>query len=68
MNFENIIQISYNKEDKDINDVEIIEIGPRFALNPIKIFDDCMKGAVLYSNEFYVSPNKVKIYIALNLI
>jgi len=53
-------QITYNKEEKDVNDVELVEIGPRFVLNPIKTFEGSMKGTVLYSNEFYVSPNKTR--------
>ena len=35
----------------------VAEIGPRFVLNPIKIFDGSFGGAVLWTNEHYVSPN-----------
>ena len=52
-------QIVYNREDKDLNDVEMIEIGPRFCLNLIKIFDGSLNGAVLYENPQFTNPNKV---------
>jgi ribosome biogenesis protein BRX1 len=35
----------------------LAEIGPRFALNPIKIFEGSFTGATLWTNENYVSPN-----------
>ncbi|CAF0703845.1 unnamed protein product [Brachionus calyciflorus] len=34
----------------------LAEVGPRFVLNPIKIFDGCFGGAVLYENPKYVAP------------
>eukprot|EP01017_Pseudomicrothorax_dubius_P030298 TRINITY_DN3768_c0_g1_i2.p1 TRINITY_DN3768_c0_g1~~TRINITY_DN3768_c0_g1_i2.p1 ORF type:complete len:300 (+),score=112.02 TRINITY_DN3768_c0_g1_i2:123-1022(+) len=36
---------------------ELIEIGPRFVLNPIKICEGNLSGMVLFLNEKYVSPN-----------
>jgi len=53
-------QIVYADEDKELGQTELIEIGPRFVLNPIKTFEGCMAGTILYSNEFYVSPNKAR--------
>jgi ribosome biogenesis protein BRX1 len=38
----------------------LAEIGPRFVLNLIKIFDSSFCGRVLYSNPHYVSPNKYR--------
>lgn len=38
-------------------DGAVAEIGPRFVLNPIKIFEGSCGGAVLWTNEHYVSPN-----------
>ncbi|XP_065898876.1 ribosome biogenesis protein BRX1 homolog isoform X2 [Dysidea avara] len=35
----------------------LIEIGPRFVLNLIKIFGGSFGGPVLYENPHYVSPN-----------
>ncbi|KAI9920926.1 hypothetical protein PsorP6_000613 [Peronosclerospora sorghi] len=38
--------------------VQLIEIGPRFVLTPIRIFDGSFGGQTLYQNEHYVSPNE----------
>lgn len=35
--------------------------GPRFVLNPIKIFDGSFGGATLWENPHYVSPGAVRI-------
>ncbi|KAE8742934.1 hypothetical protein FOCC_FOCC011486 [Frankliniella occidentalis] len=37
-------------------DGALAEIGPRFVLNPIKIFDGSFGGATLWENPHYVSP------------
>ena len=61
------IQIVYNKEDKDLDDVELVEIGPRFLMNPIKIFDGCMSGSTLFLNNKFKSPNAVLLLNELSL-
>lgn len=38
----------------------LVEIGPRFVLNPIKIFGGSMSGATLWENQHYVSPNALR--------
>jgi len=40
--------------------LELIEIGPRFTLEPIKIFEDFMGGKTIYANELYVSRLEIK--------
>lgn len=35
----------------------LVEAGPRFAMNPIKIFSGSFGGQTLFENPFYVSPN-----------
>ena len=37
----------------------MVEIGPRFALNIMKIFDGSFSGSVLYANADFVSPLEV---------
>lgn len=37
-------------------DGALAEIGPRFVLNPIKVFDGGFSGATLWENPTYVSP------------
>jgi len=34
-----------------------VEIGPRFAMNPIRIFGGSFGGMTLWENAAYVSPN-----------
>nr|CAG4640928.1 EOG090X07MB [Eulimnadia texana] len=36
---------------------QMAEIGPRFVLNPIKLFEGSFKGATLWENPDYISPN-----------
>lgn len=40
----------------DQNEASLAEIGPRFVLNPIKIFDASFSGATVWENPDYVSP------------
>lgn len=41
---------------------ELVEIGPRFVLNPVKIFAKSFGGETLWDNPHYVSPAKVISY------
>ncbi|XP_022693530.1 ribosome biogenesis protein BRX1 homolog [Varroa jacobsoni] len=41
-------------------DGSLVEIGPRFCLNLVKIFDGPFSGAVIYTNPHYVAPNKMR--------
>ncbi|KAJ7526823.1 hypothetical protein O6H91_16G024500 [Diphasiastrum complanatum] len=43
-----------------LDKMTLIEVGPRFCLNPIKIFSGSFGGQTLYENPFYVSPNLVR--------
>ncbi|WAR24312.1 BRX1-like protein [Mya arenaria] len=38
-------------------DGSLAEIGPRFVLNPIRMFEGSFGGPTLYTNPHYVSPN-----------
>jgi len=53
-------QIIYNQEEKDLSDVDLVEIGPRFALNPIKIFDGTLSGVTLFQNGVFKAPAAVR--------
>lgn len=50
------------KEDEinDINDLTLVEIGPRFVLTPIVILEGSFGGPKIYENKEYVSPNIVR--------
>jgi len=52
-------QLSYGvaAEGKGPGDMLLAEVGPRFVLNPIKIFAGSFGGAMLWENPTYVSPN-----------
>ena len=38
----------------------LVEVGPRFCLEPIKLFAGSCGGRVLYDNADFVSPNAVR--------
>ena len=38
----------------------LIEIGPRFCLQPIKAFDGTMGGEALWQNSIYITPSKLR--------
>ncbi|KAG8912974.1 Ribosome biogenesis protein brx1 [Tulasnella sp. 408] len=40
--------------------MSLIEIGPRFVLTPIKIFEGAFNGAVVYRNEEFIAPAKLR--------
>ena len=40
--------------------MSLIEIGPRFVLTPIRIFEGAFSGATVYSNPEFVSPAAVR--------
>jgi len=41
-------------------DMSLEEIGPRFVLTPIIIFEGSFSGPVIYENREFVSPNVVR--------
>lgn len=54
-----MIQVK-EKEGKNKEELVLIEVGPRFVLNPIKILSGGFSGAPIYENPNYVSPNLVQ--------
>lgn len=38
----------------------LVEIGPRFIMNPVKIFENSFSGATLWENPEYVSPARYR--------
>lgn len=51
-------QIFNKHSEKRFDQLELVEIGPRISLNVLKIFDGCLSGKVLYSNEFFLNPDQ----------
>ena len=46
--------------DKKKDALSLVEIGPRFALVPIRLLSGCFRGDTLFANEAYVSPNMAR--------
>jgi len=46
--------------EKTETDIALVEIGPRFVLTPIIIFEGSFSGPVIYENKEFVSPNVVR--------
>lgn len=44
-------------EDVNVDDLTLVEIGPRFVLTPIVILEGSFGGPKIYENKEYVSPN-----------
>lgn len=53
-----IVDTSADKENSQ--DISLVEIGPRFVMTIVRIFEGSFGGRVLYNNEKYVSPNTVR--------
>jgi len=54
-------QIVYPVNEKDpIEGIELVEIGPRFVLNPIRIFAGSFGGPTLYQNPSYQTPTELR--------
>ncbi|XP_047307009.1 ribosome biogenesis protein BRX1 homolog 1-like [Impatiens glandulifera] len=56
-------QISAPQSELDqgsLDKMTLVETGPRFCLNPIKIFGGSFGGPTLFENPFYVSPNQIR--------
>jgi len=45
--------------NKKKTEKQLVEIGPRFVLEPIRILDGSFEGEVLYNNDSYVSTRNV---------
>ncbi|XP_047341846.1 ribosome biogenesis protein BRX1 homolog 1-like [Impatiens glandulifera] len=43
-----------------LDKMTLVETGPRFCMNPIKIFGGSFGGPTLYENPYYVSPNQIR--------
>ena len=52
-------QVKWSEDRKNPDDHDLAEIGPRFCLQPIRIFEGAFGGKTLFENSEYVSPNEV---------
>lgn len=53
-------QITEDAEPESGKDPTLVEIGPRFVLNPIRILSGGFGGATLWENPKFVSPNTLR--------
>lgn len=53
------VVVPLDKKKVDPESLTLVEVGPRFCLNPIRIFDGAFGGRTLYESPTYVSPNAV---------
>jgi ribosome biogenesis protein BRX1 len=57
--FRNYQLVRKDPEDPKAGNV-LVEIGPRFCLNPIRVFSGSFGGSTLWTNNTYESPNEVR--------
>jgi len=58
---ENAKEANLEKKQQGITEnTSLVEIGPRFVMNPIRIFRGAFGGQTLYQNPDYVSPNDIR--------
>ena len=48
------------KQSGQNQSTSLVEIGPRFVLNPVRIFRGSFGGQTLYRNPDFVSPNEIR--------
>ncbi|KIY92755.1 hypothetical protein MNEG_15208 [Monoraphidium neglectum] len=54
------VVLPLDKKRVDADNATLVEVGPRMALQPIRIFDGSFHGATLYENPAFVSPNLLR--------
>lgn len=58
---ENALEKHLTKKQSGLEHLtSLVEIGPRFVLDPIRIFRGSFGGQTLYQNEHYQSPNLLR--------
>ncbi|PNH10674.1 Ribosome biogenesis protein BRX1 [Tetrabaena socialis] len=57
-NYQLVVPLDKKRVDPDNS--SLVEVGPRFCLNPIKIFSGSFGGPTIYDNPSYTSPNAVR--------
>jgi hypothetical protein len=63
--FYKILHSSLDEQQKRDAGTELVEVGPRFTLEPIKIFAGSFGGSIIYQNNSYVPPRVVSIVVFL---
>ncbi|CAG8619173.1 13361_t:CDS:2 [Funneliformis caledonium] len=55
-----VVEKDLKSSDTKVNDknISLVEIGPRFVLNVIRIFEGSFCGASIYANPEFITPNQ----------
>ncbi|KAF8334239.1 Brix-domain-containing protein [Cantharellus anzutake] len=43
--------------------MSLVEIGPRFVLTPIRVFEGAFNGATIYTNKGFITPASIRISV-----
>lgn len=54
-----------NSIEEDDDDLQLIELGPRFIMTPVLILEGCFGGPKIWENENYVSPNRYRSFMKM---
>jgi ribosome biogenesis protein BRX1 len=55
-------QVVYPPNEKDsLANIELVEVGPRFVLYPIRVFSGSFGGKTLYKNPEYITPTQLRV-------
>lgn len=54
------VVLPLDKKRADASNATLVEVGPRAAFQPIRIFEGAFGGPVAYENPEYVAPNAVR--------
>jgi ribosome biogenesis protein BRX1 len=54
-----------NDMDNIDDDLQLIELGPRFIMTPIVVLEGCFGGPKIWENDNYVSPNKYRSFMKM---
>ena len=54
------VVLNDEKAKTNLDNLQLVEVGPRFVLNPVNIFSGSFKGKVLYENPQFISPNTMR--------
>lgn len=56
---------SLENEIDENDDLQLIELGPRFIMTPILILEGCFGGPKIWENDNYVSPNSYRSFMKM---
>lgn len=60
-NYQIINELNEKFTEKDQNEhMNLVEIGPRFSMLPVKILEGCFTGETLWQNGKYITPSKLR--------